>query len=89
MHLQRIKNSCKIPKTTIQEQIFYIDYIIKKEKKIIKKEIKPFCKKYIFTKLLRKLTQEYVFSFNNRLIKQVDGCPMGGPISVVFSEIYV
>ena len=26
---------------------------------------------------------------NNRFIKQVDGCPMGGPMSVVFSDIYV
>ena len=32
----------------------------------------------IFTKLLRKLTQECLFSINNRLIKQVDCCPMGG-----------
>ena len=26
---------------------------------------------------------------NNRLIKQIDGCPMGGPISVIFAEIYI
>ena len=64
-----------------------IDYII--WKLYIKKEIKPFCKKSIFTKLLRKLTQKCVFSINNRLIKQVDGCPMGGSISLVFSGIYV
>ena len=30
-----------------------------------------------------------MFTINNRLIKQVDGCPMGGPIFVVFSDIYV
>ena len=64
-----------------------IDYII--QKIYVKKEIKPFCKKSIFIKLLKKLTQECVFTINNRLIKQVDGCPMGGPISVVFSDIYV
>ena len=29
----------------------------------------------------------YLFG-NNRLIKQIDGCPMGGPISVVFADIY-
>ena len=29
-----------------------------------------------------------IFS-NNRLIKQIDGCAVGGPISVVFSDIYV
>ena len=38
---------------------------------------------------LLKLTKECVFSVNNRLIKQIDGCPMGGPISAVFSDIYV
>ena len=41
---------------------------------------------YSFKKLLRKLTQECVFSINSRLIKQVVGCPMGWPISVVFSD---
>ena len=38
---------------------------------------------------LLKLTKECVFSVNNRLIKQIDGCPMGGPISAAFSDIYV
>ena len=64
-----------------------IDYII--QKNYVKKEIKPLCKKSIFIKLLKKFTQECVFTFNNRLIKQVDGCPMGGPISAVFSDIYI
>ena len=62
-----------------------IDYII--QKIYVRKEIKPFCKKSIFIKLLKKLTQECVFTINNRLIKQVDGCPMGGPVSVAFSDI--
>ena len=53
------------------------------------KELKPFCKKFIFKKLLIKLTKESVFSANNCLIKQIDGCPVGGPISVVFSDIYM
>ena len=30
-----------------------------------------------------------MFSINNRLIKQVDGCPIGGSISAAFSDIYV
>ena len=64
-----------------------IDYIL--QRIYVRKEIKPFCKKSIFKKLLLKLTKECVFSVNNRLIKQIDGCPMGGPISVVFSDIYV
>ena len=29
------------------------------------------------------------FFENNRLIKKIDGCPMGGPISVVLLDIYV
>ena len=64
-----------------------IDYI--NQKIYGKKEITPFCKKSIFMKLLKKLTQECVFTINNKLIKQVDGCPMGGLISVVFSDFYV
>ena len=47
------------------------------------------CKKSIFKKLLIKLMKECTFSVNNRLIKQIDGCPMGGPISVVFADIYM
>ena len=39
--------------------------------------------------MLLKLTKECVFSVNDRFIKQIDGCPMDGPISVVFSDIYV
>ena len=50
--------------------------------------IEPMCKKSIF-KLLIKLTKECTFSVNNRLIKEIDGCPMGGPISVVFVDIYM
>ena len=51
--------------------------------------INQFCKKSILKKLLVKLTKEYVFSVNSRLIKQIDGWPMGGPVSVVFSDIYM
>ena len=64
-----------------------INYII--QKIYVRKEINPFCKKSTFLKLLKKLTQEYVFTINNRLIKQVNGCPTGRLISVVFSGIYI
>ena len=43
------------------------------------KKLKPFCEKSIFKKLLLKLTEECVLSVNNKLIKQIDGCPMGVP----------
>ena len=45
------------------------------------------CKKSIFKKLLTNLTKDCTFPVNNQLIKQIDGCPMGGPISVVFGDI--
>ena len=52
-------------------------------------ELKPFCKKCIFKKLLRNLQRNAFFPQKNRLIKQIAGCPMGGPISVVLSGIFV
>ena len=63
------------------------DYII--HKIYTKNVIEPMCKKLIFKKLLLKVTKECTFSVNNRLIKQIDECPMGGPISVVFADIYM
>ena len=39
--------------------------------------------------MFNKLTKKCVFSANNTLIKQVDGCPMGGPISAVLLDIHV
>ena len=63
-----------------------VDYIL--QRIYVGKEKKAFCKKSIFKKLLLKLTKECVFTANNRLIKQIDGCRMGSLISVV-SNIYV
>ena len=51
--------------------------------------IEPMCKKSIFRKLLYKLSSQCIFSVNNQLLKQIDGCPMGGSISVVFSDIFM
>ena len=36
-----------------------------------------------------KLTKESVFSAHDRFIKQIDGCPKGNPIYVVFPDIYM
>ena len=47
------------------------------------------CKKSIFKKFFIKYTKECTFSVNSRLIKQIDGCLMGGPISVVFVDLYM
>ena len=64
-----------------------INYIINRI--YFQKEIEPLCKKFIFKKLLLKLTKGCVFPANRKLLKQVDRCAMGGPISVVFSDIYM
>ena len=54
------------------------------------KVIQPFCeKKLIFKRLLERLTKDCVFSVNNILYKQIDGCPMGGSISVVMAGIFM
>ena len=48
------------------------------------------CKsKLIVCCLPEKLTQNCVFSVNNKLVKQVDGCPMGGAILVIMSGIHM
>ena len=52
-------------------------------------QLNPSVKSLFSKKLLLKLTKECVFSVNSRLIKQIDGCPMGGPVSVVFSDIFM
>ena len=47
------------------------------------------CLKLILNRLLIKLATECTFKFNSRFLKQVDGCTMGGPLSVTFSDIYM
>ena len=49
--------------------------------------LEPFCKESVFKRLLNKFCKNCTFSADGRLIRQVDGCPMGGPISVVLSNI--
>ena len=64
-----------------------VDYIL--QRIYIRKNIKLLCKQSIFKKLLLKLTKKCVFSVNNMLIKHIYSWAMGGPISKVFSDIYV
>ena len=54
----------------------------------IQKKLEPFCKKSVFKQLLNKLCKDCTFLADDRLIIQVDGCLMGGPISVVLSNIF-
>ena len=52
--------------------------------------MEPFCTKpLIFKRLLERLTGECIFSVNGRLMKQIDGCQMGGPLSGRFSDIFM
>ena len=69
---------------TVKETIEYILHKI-----YVDKSIKPFRKKSIFKKLLVKLKKGCAFSVNSRLIKQIDRCPMGSPVSVVSSDIFM
>ena len=63
-----------------------IDFIV--DEIYVRKKFRPFCKKSVFKKLLNKLCKGFTFLADGRLIRQVGGCPMGGPISVVLSNIY-
>ena len=42
----------------------------------------------MFKKLLFKLTKGRVFLVTEKLLKQVNGCSIGGPVSVIFSNIF-
>ena len=63
-----------------------IDFIL--EKIYVRKKLEPFCKNSVFKKLLNKLCKGCTFLADGKLIRQVDECPMGGPISVVLSSIF-
>ena len=63
-----------------------IDYILQVSVKEIFLKI---CSKLIMKRLLLKLTTENTFMLNSNFYKQIDGCTMGGPLSVIFSDIYM
>ena len=64
-----------------------IDYIL--DQIYNKKKLKLVCRKLIFKRLLLKLATEVTFIINNKFFKQIDGCAMGGPLSVTFSDIFM
>ena len=47
------------------------------------------CSKLIFKRLLLKLTAGNTAMFTSSFYKQIDGCTMGGLLSVIFSDIYI
>ena len=64
-----------------------IDHIIKEI--YISKRLKPICSKTVMRRLLKKLTSDCLFTFNNTLYKQVDGCAMGESfISSLVQHLY-
>ena len=38
---------------------------------------------------ITKITTENTFMLNSNFYKQIDGCTMGGPLSVIFSNMYM
>ena len=68
----------------LEETIEYILHQI-----YVKKKLEPICSKLIFKRLLYKITMECTFIFNKKFYKQIDGCAMGGPMSVTLSDIFM
>ena len=64
-----------------------IDCIIKKI--YVEKKLPNICTKLIFKRLLLTLVTKITFMFQNQFYKQIDGCTMGGPLSVIFSDIFM
>ena len=65
-----------------------IDFILNEI--YVQKVIPPFCKKRLhFKRLLERLTGECKFSVNGVLVRQKDGCPIGGSISGDFADIFM
>ena len=64
-----------------------IDYIIKSI--YTHKKLPQICSKLVFRRPREKITKECLFQLCFKFYKQVDGCAMGGPLSVTFSDIYM
>ena len=64
-----------------------IDYILKEI--YDEKKLKPIASKLVFKRLLWKITTDCTFQFNGKFYKQIEGCAMGGPLSVLLSNIYM
>ena len=64
-----------------------IDYIM--QQIYVENKLPKICSKLVFKRLLLKLTIESTVMFTGSFYKQVDGCAMGGLLSVVFSSIFM
>ena len=64
-----------------------IDYILGEI--YVKNKLPKIYSKLMSKRLLLKLTMGNTFIFTSSFYKQIDGCTMGGPLSVTFSDIYI
>ena len=64
-----------------------IDYII--HKIYNEKFLQPISKALILKRLLYKLTTDCTFQFNQLFYKQIYGCAMSGPLSVILADIHM
>ena len=64
-----------------------IDFIL--DEIYVRNKLPQLCKRNLFKKLLIKLASDCTFMFNNTFYKQTDGCTMGGPLSVILSNIFM
>ena len=65
-----------------------IEYIL--DEIYVRHKLPKICEKRSnFKKLLVKLACENTFMFDDKFYKQKDGCTMGGPLSVIFSNIFM
>ena len=64
-----------------------IDYIL--DEIYVHNKLPKLSTKLVFKRLLLKLTTESTFIFQSQFYKQTDGCTMGGPLSVIFSNIFL
>ena len=53
-----------------------------------KNKLPQICSEIIFKRLLYKLTTEVSFEFNYNLLRQTNGCTMGGSLSVTLADIH-
>ena len=54
-----------------------------------KNKLPQICSKMIFKRLFYKLTTNVSFQFNYNLLKQTNGCTMGGPLFVTLADIHM
>ena len=53
------------------------------------KKVPKICSKTIFRRLMYKLITECAVQFNQNLLKQTEGCSLGGPLSVTLADMHM